>query len=48
MIAIHRNGLSGLALKVAVIAFAAIMFGCAPRAAGGARGAQPTPVVAAL
>ncbi len=32
MTGIHRNGLSGLSLKVALIAFAALMFGCAPRA----------------
>lgn len=30
MTAIQRNGISGLALKVAAIAFAAIMFGWAP------------------
>lgn len=28
---IERNGLSGLALRIAMIAFAAIMFGCAPK-----------------
>lgn len=28
---IERNGLSGLALRTAVIAVAALMFGCAPK-----------------
>lgn len=32
MRAIDRNGLSGLALKVGVIAFAGALFGCLPRA----------------
>jgi hypothetical protein len=32
MTAIERNGLSGLALRAALIAFAAVMFGCAPKA----------------
>jgi len=32
--AIERNGISGLILRGAVIAFAAVMFGCAPKAAG--------------
>ena len=32
MTGIERNGLSGLALRVALIAFAAVMFGCAPKA----------------
>jgi hypothetical protein len=35
MTAIQRNGLSGLALKVAAIALAALMFGCAPKIADG-------------
>jgi len=30
---IERNGISGLLLRGAVIAFAAVMFGCAPKAA---------------
>jgi hypothetical protein len=33
MTAIQRNGLSGLALKIAAIAFAAILFGVMPRPA---------------
>jgi len=32
MTRIERNGLSGLALRVALIALAAVMFGCAPKA----------------
>ena len=32
MPAIGRNGLSGLCVRVAVIALAAIAFGCAPKA----------------
>jgi hypothetical protein len=32
MTGIERNGLSGLALRVALIALAAAMFGCAPKA----------------
>ena len=31
MTRIERNGLSGLALRVALIALAAVMFGCAPK-----------------
>jgi len=30
---IERNGISGLLLRGAVIAFAAVMFGCTPKAA---------------
>lgn len=30
MTVIQRNGFSGLVLRIATIAFAAIMFGCAP------------------
>ncbi len=29
---VERNGLSGLVLRGVVIAFAAVMFGCAPKA----------------
>jgi len=29
---IERNGISGLLLRGAVIAFAVVMFGCAPKA----------------
>ncbi len=36
MPAIARNGISGLALRIAAIAVAAIMFGCAPKVAVGA------------
>lgn len=32
MPAIARNGISGLALPIAAIAVAAVMFGCAPKA----------------
>jgi hypothetical protein len=32
MTGIERNGLSGLALRAALIALAAVMFGCAPKA----------------
>jgi hypothetical protein len=31
MSSIERNGLTGLALRAALIAFAAVMFGCAPK-----------------
>lgn len=33
MITINRNGLSGLTLRIVLIGFAALMFGCAPRPA---------------
>jgi len=32
MTGIERNGLSGLALRATLIALAAVMFGCAPKA----------------
>jgi hypothetical protein len=32
MTGIERNGMSGLALRIAVIALAVVMFGCAPKA----------------
>jgi hypothetical protein len=32
MTSIDRNGISGLLLRGAVIALAAVMFGCAPKA----------------
>ena len=32
MTGIERNGLSGLALRAALIALAAVMFGCTPKA----------------
>lgn len=44
MRAIDRNGLSGLALKVGVIAFAGFLFGCLPRAAGSPR-AEASPAL---
>ncbi len=41
MISIDRNGLSGLALKLATIAIAAIVFGSAPQVAAGQPPARP-------
>lgn len=32
MTTIARNGISGLVLRIATITFAAVMFGCAPKA----------------
>jgi hypothetical protein len=46
MTGIERNGLSGLALRAALITLAAVMFGCAPRAPQADASIQ-TPVVVA-
>ena len=47
MTAIERNGMSGLALRVTLIALAAVMFGCAPKAPPADAGATAPIVVAA-
>ncbi len=39
MTGIERNGLSGLALRATLIAIAALMFGCAPKASPANAGA---------
>ncbi|MDP3738104.1 MAG: hypothetical protein Q8R02_11985 [Hyphomonadaceae bacterium] len=46
MTTIERNGLSGLCLRVAVIALAAIAFGCAPKAQTQAETGAPIVLVA--
>jgi hypothetical protein len=47
MMRIERNGLSGLALRAAFIALAALMFGCAPKAPSSASTDTPAPIVVA-
>ena len=44
---IERNGISGLILRGAVIAFAAVMFGCAPKTPAAQAGVSATVSVAA-
>ena len=41
MTGIDRNGLSGLAFRIAVIALAAFMFGCSPKASSTAQAVPP-------
>ena len=47
MTGIERNGMSGLILRVTLIALAAVMFGCAPKAPPAEAGASAPIVVAA-
>lgn len=42
---VERNGLSGLVLRGVVIAFAAAMFGCAPRAPVAQADVSAAPIV---
>ena len=47
MTGIERNGMSGLVLRATLIALAAVMFGCAPKAPPADASAPATIVVAA-
>jgi hypothetical protein len=42
MTVIQRNGISGLVLRLATIAAAAIMFGCAPKADAAQQASAPS------